>query len=97
MNFSIPDEKKIRKAFAEGEEAVVALFGEVTVQVEKLACQLEKQSVTLKDLQARLSKNSRNSGKPPSSDGYNKPNRTQPEKIRSKSERRAAWSYRAYS
>ena len=76
MNFSIPDEKKIRKAFAEGEEAVVALFGEVTVQVEKLACQLEKQSVTLKDLQARLSKNSRNSGKPPSSDGYNKPNRT---------------------
>ena len=35
MNFSIPDEKKIRKAFAEGEEAVVALFGEVTVQVEK--------------------------------------------------------------
>jgi len=76
MNFSIPDEKKIRKAFAKGEEAVLALFGEVTAQVEELAAQLEKQAGVLKDLQARLSKNSRNSGKPPSSDGYNKPNRT---------------------
>jgi transposase len=77
MNFSLPDEKEIRKAFAEGEEAVVALFGEVTMHVEKLAVQLEKQSVTLKDLQARLSKNSRNSGKPPSSDGYGKANMTE--------------------
>jgi transposase len=76
MNFSIPDHKAVRKAFAEGEEAVVALFGEVTAQVEELAAQLEKQGGILKDLQARLSKNSRNSGKPPSSDGYNKPKRT---------------------
>ncbi|MCI5208990.1 MAG: hypothetical protein D3910_09375, partial [Candidatus Electrothrix sp. ATG2] len=66
MNFSIPDHKAIRKAFTEGEEAVVALFGEVTGQVEELASQLEKQAGMLKDLQARLSKNSRNSGKPPS-------------------------------
>nr|MDU9046776.1 IS66 family transposase [Candidatus Electrothrix aestuarii] len=77
MNFSIPDHKAIRKAFAEGEEAVVALFDSVTAQVEELAVQLEKQAGMLKDLQARLSKNSRNSGKPPSSDGYNKPNRTE--------------------
>ena len=76
MNFSIPDEKETRKAFAEGEEAVVGLFGGVTAQVEELAAQLEKQAGVLKDLQARLSKNSRNSGKPPSSDGYNKQNRT---------------------
>ncbi|MCI5159765.1 MAG: hypothetical protein D3906_15320 [Candidatus Electrothrix sp. AUS1_2] len=39
MNFSIPDHKAIRKAFAEGEEAVFALFGEVTAQVEELARQ----------------------------------------------------------
>lgn len=77
MNFSIPDEKEIRKAFAEGEEAVVALFGGVTAQVEELAVQLEKQAEMLKDLQARLSKNSRNSGKPPSGDGYGKKNRTE--------------------
>jgi transposase len=76
MNFSIPDEKEIRTAFGEGEEAVVALFGGVIAQVEKLAAQLEKQAGMLKDLQARLSKNSRNSGKPPSSDGYGKENRT---------------------
>ncbi|MCI5132850.1 MAG: hypothetical protein D3904_15365, partial [Candidatus Electrothrix sp. EH2] len=66
MNFSIPDEKEIRTAFAEGEEAVIALFGDVTAQVEELAARLEKQSGILKDLKARLSKNSRNSGKPPS-------------------------------
>jgi len=77
MNFSIPEEKEIRTAFAEGEEAVVALFGSITAQVEKLAAQLEKQAGMLKDLQARLSKNSRNSGKPPSSDGYGKKNKTE--------------------
>lgn len=76
MNINIPDHKAIRKSFAAGEEAVLALFGEVTAQVEELAAELEKQAGLLKDLQARLSKNSRNSGKPPSSDGYNKKNRT---------------------
>ena len=76
MNLSIPEEKEIRTAFAEGEEAVVALFGSITAQVEELVVQLEKQAGMLKDLQARLTKNSRNSGKPPSSDGYSKPNRT---------------------
>lgn len=76
MNFSIPKEKEIRTAFSEGEEAVVTLFAGVTAQVEELAAQLEKQAGMLTDLKARLSKNSRNSGKPPSGDGYNKPNRT---------------------
>jgi hypothetical protein len=40
MNFSIPDEEKICTAFAEGEEAVVALFGSITAQIEELAVQL---------------------------------------------------------
>ena len=75
-DFSIPDKEKIRKAYAEGEEAVVALFGGITVQVEEFAAQSAKQAEVLKDLQARLSKNSRNSGKPPSSDGYSKKNGT---------------------
>jgi hypothetical protein len=52
MNFSIPDEKEIRTAFGEAEEAVVALFGGVTAQVEELAAQLEKQTGMLRDLQA---------------------------------------------
>jgi hypothetical protein len=70
--FQHSDQKKIRTAFAQGEEAVVELFGGVTEQVEELAAQLEKQSEALKELQILLSKNSRNSGKPPSSDGYGK-------------------------
>ncbi|WLE97955.1 MAG: transposase [Candidatus Electrothrix communis] len=77
MNFSIPEEKEVRTAFAEGEEAIIALFGSITAQVKELAAQLEKQAGVLKDLQARLSKNSRNSGKPPSSDGYGKQNKTE--------------------
>jgi hypothetical protein len=51
MNFSIPEEKEIRTAFSEGEEAVVALFGGVTAQVEELAAQLEKQAGMLDLLQ----------------------------------------------
>jgi hypothetical protein len=88
---NIPDLKAIRTAFADGEEAVINLFGSVSAQVEELAAQLEKQAVVLKELQARLSKNSRNSGKPPSSDGYGKANR-ELRKARSKSERRSAGS-----
>ena len=37
---------------------------------------ISRTTLRSQDLQARLSKNSRNSGKPPSSDGYNKKNRT---------------------
>jgi hypothetical protein len=77
MNFRIPDEKEIRTVFSEGEESVVALVGGLTAQIEELAVQLDRQAGMLKDLQARLSKNSRNSGKPPSSDGYGKANMTE--------------------
>jgi len=55
---------------------VVELFLGVGRQMEELAKQLEKQAAALKELQARLEKNSRNSSKPPSSDGYSKPKRT---------------------
>ena len=51
MNFNIPEDKEIRTAFADGEEAVVALFGGVTAQIEELAGQSEKQAGALKDLQ----------------------------------------------
>lgn len=55
---------------------MVELFLSVGSQMEELARQLEKQAAALKDIQARLEKDSRNSSKPPSSDGYRKPNRT---------------------
>jgi transposase len=77
MNIRMPTREEIHAAFEQGEAAVVELFIGVGLQMEELAGQLEKQAAALRDLQARLEKNSRNSSKPPSSDGYSKPQRTE--------------------
>ena len=61
-----PTEEDIRNAYRQGEEAVVALFLELIRTMIILA---ERVQV----LEDRLAKNSRNSGKPPSSDGLSKP------------------------
>ena len=76
MNIQIPSHEEIQKAYAEGETAVLALFDKFVVQVIKLAEQLEIQAKAIQELQAQASKNSSNSSKPPSSDGYAKKNRT---------------------
>ena len=76
MNIRMPTREEIHAAFEKGEAAVVELFLGVGMQMEELAQQLEKQVAALKELQARLEKTSRNSSKPPSSDGYRKPHRT---------------------
>ena len=83
MNVRLPTREEIHTAYTQGEEAVVGLFAQLGVQFEALAGELEKQAQALKDLQARSRKNSRNSDKPPSSDGYGKSNRT--ESLRGKS------------
>lgn len=62
-------EADIRAIYAEGEEAVVSL---VTQLLERLN-QLEAE---VKELKGRLSKNSRNSSKPPSGDGFGKHTRS---------------------
>ena len=77
MNFHMPTDEEIHTAFEQGEASVMALFHEVTAQVTGLAQQLAKQSDLLQELQARLAKSSRNSSKPPSSDGYGKVKRTE--------------------
>jgi len=77
MNIRMPTREEIHAAFEQGEGAVVGLFVGVGKQLEELAGQLEKQAAAVKELQARLAKNSRNSSKPPSSDGYGKPKRTE--------------------
>jgi transposase len=59
----IPSEAEIRDAARQGEDAVVAL---VFATFGKLAERIQK-------LEDQLAKNSRNSGKPPSSDGLSKP------------------------
>jgi len=85
MNIHIPSHEKIKEAFCQGEDAVVALFDEFSGQLIELAQQLQKQNDSIQALQAKLSKNSKNSSKPPSSDGYGKQNRT--ESLRSKGQK----------
>jgi transposase len=74
MKLTMPTEAEIRAAYKEGEDAVVALFYQITSQVIEISEALAKQTTAIKQRQAQAAKNSRNSGKPPSSDGYSKPN-----------------------
>jgi hypothetical protein len=87
----MPSEPEIHQAFIRGEAAIVfevqffcsqkleprKLFATLGQQVFDLAEQFEKQAEALKELTARLSKDSHNSSKPPSSDGYGKIKRTE--------------------
>ena len=75
MNTRMPTREEIHAAYEQGEEAVGELFGRVGGQLEALAKQLAQQAEALKELRARLEKDSSNSSKPPSSDGYSKPER----------------------
>jgi transposase len=59
----IPTEEEIRRVYRQGEDAVVALFMKT---IGALAARVQA-------LEDQVSKNSRNSGKPPSSDGLSKP------------------------
>ncbi len=77
MNFCTPTDQDIQIAFAQGEAAVRALVHALAKQIEELAQHLARQSDVLQALEARLAKNSRNSSKPPSSDGYGKVRRTE--------------------
>jgi transposase len=59
----LPSEEEIGAAYEQGKEAVVTLFHK----------SLEQLLVRIQALEDQMAKNSRNSGKPPSSDGLNKP------------------------
>ncbi len=60
---------EIRAIYAEGEDAVADL-------VSQLMARLNQLEAEVKDLKGRLSKNSRNSSKPPSGDGFGKRTRS---------------------
>ena len=77
MNFRMPTDDAIHTAFKKGEAAIMELFHNVADQMTALAQQLAKQGEVLHELQTRLAKSSRNSSKPPSSDGYSKVKRTE--------------------
>jgi len=72
MQITWPTRDEIHAAYIQGEEAVVSLLGELGQQVEALAAVVSQQGEALKALQGRLSKDSRTSSQPPSSDGYTK-------------------------
>lgn len=74
----IPSEAEVRMAFREGEEAVVKLFFEA----------LGKLAERMQTLEDQLAKNSRNSGKPPSSDGYDQ-GAPRPKSLRKRSRRKS--------
>jgi transposase len=77
MNFQLPTDDEICVAFEKGQAAILDLFHDVSRQMQELAQQLAKQGDLLQELHARLAKSSRNSSKPPSSDGYGKSKRTE--------------------
>lgn len=62
----IPSEENIRAVYRQGAEAVVKAFQELSEMIVTLTTRVT-------ELEDQLSKNSSNSGKPPSSDGYEKP------------------------
>jgi transposase len=64
--YQLPNDEEVRRAYQQGEEAVVELVRKLTDNFKLLAARMQA-------LEDHLAKNSSNSGKPPSSDGYNKP------------------------
>lgn len=73
MQLKIPSEKDIREAYRKGEDAVVEVFHEVLSCIKDLSRHIEKQQQVIDELQRQIAKNSSNSSKPPSSDGFKKP------------------------
>jgi transposase len=64
--YQLPSDEEVRRAYQQGEEAVVGLVRKLTDNFKVLAARMQA-------LEDWLAKNSSNSGKPPSSDGLNKP------------------------
>jgi len=62
----LPTEAEVRSAYREGENTVVSLFEQIAITMTQLAERVQA-------LEDQLAKNSSNSSKPPSSNGYQKP------------------------
>lgn len=77
-SFQLPNEDEIREAYRQGEAAVIALFQTTFLAIVERIQKLEDQ----------LAKNSRNSGKPPSSDGYDR-EKLRPKSLRKRSRRKS--------
>lgn len=77
-SFQLPNEEEVREAYGQGEAAVIALFQTTFLAIVERIQKLEDQ----------LAKNSRNSSKPPSSDGYDQ-GAPRPKSLRKRSRRKS--------
>src|SRR3989304_5965871 len=69
----LPSREDMLAAFQEGPEAVIALFEAQNVVIRQQQEIIEQLLARLQALEDQINKNSRNSSKPPSSDGLRKP------------------------
>lgn len=73
MHLQLPTQEEVREAYQEGEAAVLQLFAVVNTQIQELVSQIQELHDVIQQLQDQVKKDSRNSSKPPSSDGLKKP------------------------
>src|SRR5436309_2570855 len=64
--------EEIKAIYDQGPEAVIALVERLFAIIEQQQEQIEKLTARVQELEDRLAKDSHNSSKPPSSDGYKK-------------------------
>lgn len=75
MDIKLPTHEQIHEACQAGEEAVQELLATVSTQVEELVSHIQQLHEVIQQLRDQVQKSSRNSSKPPSSDGVKKPTR----------------------
>lgn len=73
MEIKLPTPEEVHEAYQAGEESVQRVFASVIATVKQLASSIQEQHELIQQLRDQVQKNSRNSSKPPSSDGLKKP------------------------
>jgi transposase len=73
MDIKLPTPQEIHEAYQTGEEAVQGLFVGMSAQIDQLVSHVQDLHEVIQELRDQNQKNSRNSSKPPSSDGLKKP------------------------
>ena len=77
----LPDREEIHKVYLEGEGAVVQLVSGLVSCIQELVNIIQRQDEIIQGLRDQTAKSSKNSSKPPSSDGYKKPQPTSLRKL----------------
>ncbi len=73
ITIQLPTHEDIRAANAQGEDTIVQLVDNLIQHIQQQAEVIRQLEKIVQSLQDQLAKNSKNSGKPPSSDGLKKP------------------------